>query len=352
VAWALLVALPLSLLVGELVLVIGRASDQRTAAAFEKAHPSVFEGLPLREAADQSLWLVRWQKYRPGARLELDVGGQTVRVAINGRGFRTRDFDVPKPPRTIRVVCIGGSTTVQGSTNDETYPAILEELLKPSVASPVEVLNLGVSGAYSDHWLQEKDELFSFEPDVVVQYEGVNDIMWRALPRFAQTHPWRRRMSMSLLLPWLLPLNPRELDPELGRIVSNQTRLAELCAKRGIVHLSGAFAAPDYGEASPEMRAYLDVDVSRWSGDRGALRLWWFSDYARIVDRYNALLAERVGSGGPVRVDRDLEDPALFVDLCHGTREGIARMAAAFLPRVREAVRGVASRRGGDPQGS
>jgi hypothetical protein len=70
------------------------------------------------------------------------VGGERFRVEVNSLGFRTHEFAVPKPPGLLRVVCIGGSTTVAGRTNDETYPAHLERMLRarhPGLT--IEVLN-------------------------------------------------------------------------------------------------------------------------------------------------------------------------------------------------------------------
>ena len=44
-----------------------------------------------------------------------------ARIPELARDHRTREFERPKPAGLLRVVCIGGSTTVAGRTNEETY---------------------------------------------------------------------------------------------------------------------------------------------------------------------------------------------------------------------------------------
>jgi hypothetical protein len=342
-AFGLAVGVPIVGLSGELLLRFQRAAALRVEADFRRRNPNAFETTEVREAADRSLWKRRWRQYRPGARLETTVGGERFVVEINSLGFRTREFSPAKPPGTIRVACLGGSTTVQGRTNGETYPAILEKRLSEThPAHTIEVLNLGVSGVSSAHWLERAAELFRYEPDVVVQYEAVNDIMWGALPRFAAAHPWRRRLHTSLLLERLFPIGPYELDHDLSQIVENQVRLARMCLDHHAHHIAGSFAAPDYALASADVRDHLDINTSEWTGDRGSIPLWRYADYARILSRYDELLEEAASSQRleGVMVGRTLGDPGLFVDICHMNQDGIARLAEAFLPAVGAAVEG------------
>jgi hypothetical protein len=46
---------------------------------------------------------------------------------MNSFGFRSPEIEVPKPEGKFRIVCVGGSTTNAGRTNDTTYPALLEK---------------------------------------------------------------------------------------------------------------------------------------------------------------------------------------------------------------------------------
>ena len=81
----------------------------------------------------------------------------------------------PKRPGTLRVMCLGGSTTFgHGVKRGEAWPGVLEELLRASGVD-VEVINAGVPGYGSRQLLAwyERD-LAALDADVVVLYEGWN----------------------------------------------------------------------------------------------------------------------------------------------------------------------------------
>ena len=345
--WGLAAGLPILALSAELFLVLQQRTAQRAALPFERRSGNIFRAEGVHEATARSLWAESWSKYRPGAHVERILGGERYVVTINSHGFRTWEFAQTKPPGTVRVICIGGSTTVQGRTNDQTYPAILERRLRethPSLA--IEVLNLGVSGVSSDHWLNKSEELLSYGPDVLVEYDGINDIMWHALPHYAQLHPWRRLLTKSRLFQWLFPINPPELDSDLSRIVDDETLFAELCQRHGLHHIAGSFAAPSYDTAPPDEQAFLDINVREWTVNREVWPLARYEDYARILARYNTLFEQAAGSGRfeGVMLHRALTDPALYLDICHMNQEGIARLADSFFPTVARAVERAAGR--------
>src|SRR5581483_8198980 len=64
---------------------------------------------------------------RPGA----EIKGRNIWVKVNALGFRGNEFEREKPPGTIRIACLGASTTFCGevSSNDATWPAQLEKIL-------------------------------------------------------------------------------------------------------------------------------------------------------------------------------------------------------------------------------
>lgn len=317
----------------ELWLVIRLRAGQGAAEEWRKHHASVYDVRFLVEAYPESVWDVQWESYRPGARVEEEIEGQQYVVAINSHGFRTREFDTRKPAGTTRVVCIGGSTTVEGRTNDETYPALLERLLAARHPDhELEVLNLGISGTNSSYWLSRLDRLFAFEPDVIVQYEGMGDVFWQ----LAEVDDWRLRiLYRSLLLQHVVPLAPPLLEPRLQAAASNVGVLGRDCRERGAAHLVGTFSVPDPARLTREMRVYLEANLMEM-GSPADVKLADYGTYAELIARYNRHLdvqARAVGSG-LVPVANRLTDPALYVDICHKTPEGIARLAEAFLPEV------------------
>jgi lysophospholipase L1-like esterase len=223
---------------------------------------------------------------------------------------------------------------VAGRTNEETYPAFLEKKLRARFPGlPLEVLNLGVSSVTSQYWNARLDRVFSYEPDVVVEYQGVNDISWWHLPRYAQAHRWRRLAYRSLLVQRLFPFPVRELDPYLGDTFTTMGATARACQDRGIAYLTATFAFPDPARLSREQRRHLDDNAEFWTR---RLPMPSYAAWAAIMGRHNQLLAEfSWRSHVPhVPVHDKLTDPGLFIDVCHFTPEGIELLAEAFLPAV------------------
>jgi lysophospholipase L1-like esterase len=89
---------------------------------------------------------------------------------VNSHGHRDDESPRRKPSGTFRILVLGDSFT-QGSNveQDDTYPQVLERLLKEHLDTPSEVINTGVGGwdpyqyaEYYEHYGQV------FEPDMVL----------------------------------------------------------------------------------------------------------------------------------------------------------------------------------------
>ena len=137
--------------------------------------------------------------------------------SINSLGFRGAEFDSAKPPRTFRVACLGGSTTfgVGASDDEHTWPAILQTLLQGALppGSPydrVEVINAGVAGyTIIESFANLKLRVLPLQPDLVVDYDGINDSRVLGLSTFRPDYSHVRRIwslpapsRMDLLLDW------------------------------------------------------------------------------------------------------------------------------------------------------
>jgi lysophospholipase L1-like esterase len=292
----------------------------------------------MNEGRDASLWEIPEEKYRSGARLTLQVDGQPYEIVINRHGFRDRDVSLQKPAGVFRAVCIGGSTTVQGHTNAQTYPALLQKLLDPLPdGRRVEVLNLGINGTGSDFWLRSRERterLFSFEPDLVIQYAFVNDFFWKHVPWYARQHPLRRTAYRSLLLARLWPLPAEAFDSRFQGTLSRFRQIAEEARTRGAGYLAVPFVGPDPTLADESFRRYLDRNTEQWGHP---LRLRYYDDYYRVLTRYREFFDAfaRKPDIDTVVLPARTHDPSLFTDLCHMTPEGIAELAAGIAPAVR-----------------
>ena len=103
--------------------------------------------------------------------------GQT---SHNSLGYRNEEFPLEKPTGVFRIVALGGSSTYDVSIkdNDETFTAQLEKLLKEEYGyRDVQVINAGVSGYNSWEILVNLEfRVLDLDPDLVIIYEGTNDV--------------------------------------------------------------------------------------------------------------------------------------------------------------------------------
>lgn len=85
--------------------------------------------------------------------------------------------DIPKPPGTIRVACIGNSTTIA-------YPPLLEQFLnKACPQTRFQALNFGLAWWSSLHsTVNFVLNVIDFNPDYVVLHDNCNDSTYRGYP--------------------------------------------------------------------------------------------------------------------------------------------------------------------------
>ena len=101
-------------------------------------------------------------------------------IHIDREGFRGPEVAVDKPPGEMRIMAIGSSTTFDPvvSGDQATWPARLQFWLHQLAPNqPVEVVNAGVPGyRVLDDVIRLETELFRYQPDVIILYEGHNDL--------------------------------------------------------------------------------------------------------------------------------------------------------------------------------
>ena len=103
--------------------------------------------------------------------------GQT---SHNSLGYRNDEFPLEKPDGVYRIVALGGSSTYDVAIEDNaaTFTAQLEKLLKEDYGyQNVQVINAGVPGYNSWEILANLEfRVLDLNPDLVIIYEGVNDV--------------------------------------------------------------------------------------------------------------------------------------------------------------------------------
>ena len=101
-------------------------------------------------------------------------------VNINSLGFRGDEFSKIKPDKTYRIFVVGSSPVFgYGATSDETtIPGFMQKFLsKTDFGFDIEVINSGIQAADSSKELKLlKQKLVTFSPDLIIMYDGWNDL--------------------------------------------------------------------------------------------------------------------------------------------------------------------------------
>jgi len=295
--------------------------------------------------------------YRAYAPVPNTMNGVRTR-SFNSFGLRGTAVSFEKPSNTIRIACLGGSTTYSdGATTDgHTYPARMERLLHEHYGDGsfrIEVLNAGVQACVSlESLIHFETQLLDLSPDIAIFHHGTNDGWFMiAFSDFQSDYIHVRRTLGGVPPKWW------EYSPLLSyycarRSVNNpyfparNVNLNQLIITRPAILWDSR--AGRYGEATPAMVAAFErnvhsfVSVARGNGVIPVLstvvsqddRDWaglWFRAYGRINTAIRNVA---------VRESVDLIDfarlmpwnPTDFYDACHlkDTPGGLGRKAQIF----------------------
>ena len=103
-----------------------------------------------------------------------------ISIHINSLGFRSEEISRVKPAGTVRIACLGASTTfcAEVSSNRATWPQRLGELLQ--VRHPelkIEVINAAIPGCSLAGSLENlRQRVLPLDPDIVIVYHAHNDL--------------------------------------------------------------------------------------------------------------------------------------------------------------------------------
>jgi hypothetical protein len=289
---------------------------------------------------------------RPG----YELTSQTISIKINSLGFRGDEIAAAKPPKTVRIACVGASTTFSAevSTNHATWPARLQQLLQrdyPDVK--IEVINAGIPGYVVTESLKNLERrVLPLDPDIVIFYEANNDMAndTRALARQQGLIPTSdgylsgpaSTLSRYSLLFDLAYKNSRILmsrsDTQTGKLATVPANLPDrfigelgkmdaLLRSRGIQFVLSTYLVK-YRRDQDRATQIANANVSFYY-------MPWMTIDALLdgMDRYNdAIVVFATSHGVPVVTDRDSvpADDAHYVDWAHMTDAGSARMAERF----------------------
>ena len=188
--------------------------------------------------------------------------GTEVRWRTNSLGLRGPEVEVPKPPGTFRILCLGDESTLAPETDqNETFCARLKELLPTASSVDLEVINAGCpqTGPLLS-FLALRHKLLSLAPDLVVFNFDMSDV--------ADDHRCRRHVRMNGKEPLYCPHPELERQRTASEVFWVERLLLWQHAKRGVGHLLGA---EDQAE-----------DVRDIDAPQGAYA-WLRDDAARLV---------------------------------------------------------------------
>jgi hypothetical protein len=296
----------------------------------------------------------RWKSYMTSYRANAyDVSEDDQILWTNSLGLRNREVTLPKPPGVYRIVCVGGSTTVEGPRNDMTYPYLLERKLRERLGTDrIEVVNAGVSGQNSATETGRLEEYFALEPDLIIHYNFVNDLSAIAQAT-RKNYDFSTDRAVGLwtlagvsefayrrLDAWLLP-QPETIEAVLNEVTfSHRTTLVEEAGRRGVAIKLCSFAYPDFKNMPP---GYYEFQINYH-------RKISYGDfplnpklYARYCDQYAlmcAILASRYGHVEYVPLQEELGgNHRQFRDTCHMFVTGINGKALYLAEKLEPELR-------------
>jgi lysophospholipase L1-like esterase len=277
---------------------------------------------------------------------------------VNSRGFRGAEFDLPKPPGTIRLLTLGGSGTWDPrNEDDETWSAQLQRMLNERAGEGVryEVVNGGVPGYNS------AESLMNFvwrgahvDPDGVLVYQGYNDFKPNREPGFEpdyshfrdrDTSMMRRLIQTSRFLyyctRWIAPQGRHEnaydevTPPGVEAFTRNLRDIAVLARDRGIVPLLSTYGM----SVTEENQRKHPGKLAGLARHLPQLTVAGTIDAHREYNRAVEELGKRVGvpvADVAAAVPQDFEH---FGDHCHYTNRGARLVAETLAPLVEEQLR-------------
>ena len=291
-------------------------------------------GRQTSEVFHPDLWVTKWLEYRPNTSVMYSALQTTYEVHINNIGFRGPDVVRAYDPEAYTIVCLGGSTTINGRTDDTTYPAYLQGFL--NVGSPVRirVINGGICGLVSSDYPHViRNILNGVQPDMVIAYGGINDIWrrmyehWNKQRGFFATQLLKSRFVKDFFGGFFLP-DEGTLRADIDDfIIDNLSATAEALKEHGIRFAVCSFIYPQPEQMPDQQYANFDYNMRYWyQGEYIS-----YKDYCGIVDVYNDALHEAFADTDVLLIplaESDCYPAEWFVDALHMNTEGIRNKAA------------------------
>lgn len=336
-----------------------------------------------------------------------------VWVTANEDGIRSNSIiEKNKPPRTVRILAVGGSTTIQPTQNTEDlWTSVLQRLLADRFqirAWKIEVGSMGRAGGLVHEKLFWMEKIQEYKPDIILTLEGINNLAWvggpgyhyEREPRLEELKRAHNAQNEELTGGWKGAL--RQRSQIYRRVVLFRKSLAmkeqvangklydwvgkQLEAQRSRYQSLPEVAVPNrHPDPFTEFSDGMDMWLTRlqnsgiptvvieqpvlWARDLGEKEkkaLWfvvstpegpvrptlsWLEDE---MARYNHEQARLAKLHGAKFIDLEASVPntlEYFSDDCHFTDRGNVAVAELIEPTIAELVERVIESKGGSPSG-
>jgi len=265
----------------------------------------------------------------------INFAGLTGTVVTDQFGFVNYPVQLPKPENEIRIVCIGGSTTHEAEAYIPRTTEYLQQLFEGQFeGASVEIVNCGIAGSASHDLRRHADDYLRYEPDLILYYEGINEIMMLS-PKLSL---WKHVAQLSAFVVRHTKLGFWQSEAAFeqdwqGVTQRNLLAIRTAAADAGVAMACASFAWVQRDLLSEGEAAFIDINaLTTWGAghlDYASLNLalgWHNSQLRR--------LCEAQGMGYIPLSEHYHHGMSHFVDLCHNTPVGMqerARILHAWL---------------------
>jgi len=252
----------------------------------------------------------------------------------NSRGFRDDETALPKPDGVVRIVCVGGSTTVEGPHNELTYPSLLEKTLRDRLqTNAIEVINCGVDALGFPTEEERMPDWLALEPDLIIHYNIVNnmpDVLNNAIRKSGMRSGWKgRSRELAANSKLLATVFPELFLPAEKYVVSEIEEMANMCFAKmseqaqanGAALAVASFAVPQVNSITVDERYYFDHSFHTYLITRATT-----ADYNWAMDIYNNTVRAFCQKNNVlyIPVAENFSGGAdTFTDICHLRLRGI-----------------------------
>jgi hypothetical protein len=258
------------------------------------------------------------------------------KFTTNREGFRSRDYPVEKGPDVYRIVISGASATQgNGVSDDETYPAVLEDLLNHAgLEKRVEILNFSKGGNDVGNMLYLiENHGMKYSPDLLIMVAN-NQVVDPGPLEIAAPH----RMA-----PYEGTWTELLLDPKY-KILSRTFFLAKVIDKERQDKLITQTVLPLRKDSSYLRRAR---EATPQSGSGRDYSAFFTERYGALIEAMTAL--KKLAGDRPaylclLRNFKDFDDPVRIIDFRREVKRHAAREGVGVLDTFEIDMSGLTSR--------